>query len=252
MNKNSIIPSIVLVFYLSACGTAATQLPASTNTLALPPTSTLPPTETPIPPTPTPEFLRYYTESFENDLKYWPSFIVDGNNSVIAKEGIASAVLKAEDGWFKFDLQRSWLWAYSMYDPFEYKDVRLDASVDNLGNNNNNISLICRYSAEDGWYEFNVANSGLWWIYHALPRPDGYVGYKELGTGGSNSIVQGHGTNEYGALCKGDTLTLLINGDAMKEVKGDGLTSGKVGVSVSSFGALPVEVNYDWVKISEP
>lgn len=249
-------------FFFSGCGSqisgptttpAPTNTPVSTNT-PIPPTATA--TNTLIPPTPTPEFEQYYTEEFEKDLKYWQTFIVDGSGyggALIAKEPTEKVVMIAEDGFFKFDIGKTWQWAYSTYDPFDYQDVRLDARVDNLGVNDNNISLICRYTKDSGWYEFNIANSGLFSILYAKVRPeDGYVSYTLIEEGGSNKIKQGLDVNEYSVVCKDNTLTLYINGNLSKEAKDNRLTSGKVGISVSSFINLPVKVNVDWIKISQP
>jgi hypothetical protein len=189
-------------------------------------------------------------------LKYWPSFVVDGSGyggAVIAKEPSDKIVLKAEDGFFKFDIEKTWQWVYSTYDPFDYEDVRIDARIENQGTNNNNISLVCHYTKDSGWYEFNVANSGLYSILYAKVRPeDGYVNYALIAEGGSNKIKQGLDVNEYRAICKGDTLTLYINDNLTKEAKDTKLTSGKIGISVSSFPSLPVKVNFDWIKIGQP
>ena len=264
MNTKKSIALVILLFVVSACGTQAVAteppytptLPPPTDTPAPTPTATLTPTPTPIPPTPTPEFEQYYTEEFEKDLKYWPSFIVDESGyggAVIAKEPTDKVILNAEDGFFKFDIEKTWQYVYSTYDPFDYEDVRLDVRAENLGTNNNSISLICRYTKDSGWYEFNMANSGVLSILYAKVRPeDGYVSYTLIAEGGSNKIKQGLDVNEYSAICKDDTLTLYINGNLTKEAKDNRLTSGKAGISVSSFPSLPVKVNFDWVKISQP
>jgi hypothetical protein len=180
--------------------------------------------------------------------------IVDGSGyggARLVKEMPDNVILSAEDGFYKFDIDKTWQWVYSTYDPFEYEDVRLDVRVENQGTNNNNISLICRYSPDAGWYEFNIANNGLYWILFAKVRPeDGFVSYTLISEGGSNKIKQGLDTNEYTAICQGDTLTLYINDNLTKEAKDERLTSGKVGVSVSAFAHLPAKVYFDWVKLS--
>ena len=70
----------------------------------------------------------------------------------------------------------------------------------------------------------------------------------------SRSITIGQAVNEYGIICKKDSLTLFING---KEIRSVGIPSyvlenGKVGVSVSSFGQVPVKVLIQKVEISKP
>ena len=266
--KNS-IALVILLLFVSACGTqtVATEPPPPpslppppTNTPVPTATATIPPSPTPIPPTPTPEFEQYYTEEFEKDLKYWPSFIVNGSpyfGAAIEKEPMDEATFsaKAEDGFFKFNIdhkEHGWGAVYAIYDPFDYEDARLDARVENQGTNNNNISLICRYSPDAGWYEFNIANNGLYWIYFAeLRSEDGVLSYGLIEEGGSNKIKQGLDTNEYTAICQGNTLTLYINGNLTKEGKDDRLKSGKVGISVTGFTQI-AKVNFDWVKISQP
>jgi hypothetical protein len=105
-----------------------------------------------------------------------------------------------------------------------------------------------------GWYEFNIANNGLYEILYAEVASNGNIGYNRIANGGSNAIKQGKETNEYAITCKGDVLTLYINGDEVNSVteKTYGLRSGEVGMSVSAFNVLPILIEMDWVKISEP
>ncbi len=258
MNAGKAIGLVLVFLFVLACvifpqGAGSPQAPATeAPPTAGPPTATVPPVPTAIPPTATAESQQFFTEEFDKDLKYWPTFLIDGNNSVLQTNTSAASLLKTEEGALRFDLQRPYLWAYVTYDPFDYKDVRVDARVENRGTNDNNISLICRYSKDRGWYEFNVANNGLYWILNAVPKASGYVAYREVATGGSNLIKQGLEVNEYGIICNGNSLTLFINGKSIKEVKDSALSSGKVGLSVSSFNQLPVKVDFDWVKISQP
>jgi hypothetical protein len=158
-----------------------------------------------------------------------------------------------EDGFMRFNINTKQLWTYINYTAYEYENVRIDARVENLGVNNNNISMICRYSESDGWYEFNVANNGLWWIYHGLLDSTGKTTYTLIYNGGSNDIHQGKDVNEYGAVCNEHKLTLYINGKEVRTVEDNKflLRNGQVGISVSSFDDLPVKVDFDWVKISE-
>lgn len=64
----------------------------------------------------------------------------------------------------------------------------------------------------------------------------------------------GKDVNEYTAICKGRTLQLFINGYEVKTLTENryALREGQVGVSVSSFNVLPVQVDIDWVKVSQP
>jgi len=153
-----------------------------------------------------------------------------------------------------FDLGSEGQWAYVTYDAYEYDNVRLEVVAENRGVNNNNVSLICRYTPDEGWYEFNIANNGLFWIFHAIIRDDGHVIYTEIADGGSNKIKAGKETNTYSIVCNDRTLSLFINGNETRvlDENNHALRDGLVGVSVSSFNVLPVKIEVDTITIGQP
>ena len=232
----------------SASPSAATSAPAPQTTTA--PQVTAQPTVS-----------KYFQEDFNSSLSSdWSQFLVNGSkvpkggNSMLVKSNFGTMTVGVKDGFLVFDLESQGQWAYAMYDAQEYDDVRLDVSAENRGNNDNNISLICRYSPDQGWYEFNIANNGLYNIYYAQVEPDNTVIYSKIADGGYNKIKQGKDTNQIGISCAGRTLTLFINGFQVKQLDDNQyvLKSGKVGVSVSSFTDPPAIVGFDWVKVSQP
>ena len=83
---------------------------------------------------------------------------------------------------------------------------------------------------------------------------DNKVVYGKLADGGSNKIKQGKEVNTYTAVCKGRTLVLYINGFETRRLDDNQhvLRNGQIGVSVSSFAIVPVKVEFDSIKISEP
>lgn len=215
----------------------------------------------PTPPTEPPQAAAqdFFTEEFEGDISNWTYFVIDGNQTggalpELVDGDFGTMSVGTEDGYLVFDLQSSGQWVYVTYDPFEYADVRVDVRADNRGTNNNNVSLICRFTEDEGWYEFNIANNGLYWIFHAIIQADNKVVYSLIADGGSNRIKSGKEINEYGIVCKGRTLILYINGFETRRVDDNkfALRDGLVGISVSSFRDLPVRVEFDWVAISEP
>lgn len=189
------------------------------------------------------EAQAFFTDEFENGLSNYSYF-------TMGRGGEDGMDIYTEDGKLVFDLNGEYLWPYLIYDPFTYTDVALQFEAENLGNNNNNVSFVCRYDPDRGWYEFNVANNGLYWIlyYDAVGTKD----YKTLFDGGSQSINMGRATNTYGVVCQGNTLSLYINGHLERTVKDTNLKEGQVGISVSSFDSYPVRVDIDWLQISEP
>ena len=192
-----------------------------------------------------PAALQYFTEEFNTDSGNWSKVIAKNS-----KEGDTSlAKVSLEDGRLIFDLDKQ-LIAYELYDPYEYTNVRLDAHVENRGTNVNDVLLICRLSSE-GHYLVNIANSGLFSIY-AFNGSNGT--YARIADGGSNKIKSGKEVNDYSLVCKDRDLTLYINGNKTRQFTDNQYVfrSGKIGVGVASENQVPVTVEFDSVKISEP
>jgi len=260
MNRNSIKP-IVFLFSIAAL-LSACSLGGGTQGQ---PVATIKPAEVVqvTPTTQSPSTSKYFQEDFNGDLSNWSQFIVNGSkalksnnngNPVLADTPFGKMTVGISDGFLLFDLESVGQWIYTVYDPETYDDVKVEVSAENRGTNDNDVSLICRYDPAEGWYEFNVANNGLYNIYYAIVRPDKTVIYTRLADGGFNKIKAGKDTNEYGITCQGKTLSLTINGYDVKSYDDNqyGLKKGKIGLSVSSFTSLPAKVGFDWVKVNQP
>jgi S1-C subfamily serine protease len=206
--------------------------------------SSNPPANATSTPSTTQEAPAYFTEEFNGKIPNWWYFLMSGDENKMS--------LNTDNGKLVFNLTGDNLYVYTMYDPWKYQNVRIDASADNRGMNENSVSLICRYSKDEGWYEFNVGNNGLWqvFVYDKVTGGD----YQLLNSGGSTAIKSGKAINEYTAICNGSTLSLYINGVRVTsfEEKHYALREGLVGIGVSSYHVLPIIVGFDWVTISEP
>lgn len=235
-----ILASIVLLVAILACGPIPT---------AAPPGATVPPpvdTVAPATEAPTqPSAQQYFTEEFDTSSGNW-SQVVQKNT----EEGDPSqAKVSVEGGALHFDLDKQ-LIAYWLYDPYEYDNVRIDAVVDNRGTNVNDVLLICRSSSE-GLYLINIANSGLFAMYAFDGAKNTYV---RMADGGSNKIKSGKATNEYSLLCSDNKITLYINGSKVRDYADNqfGFRSGKIGIGIASEDQVPVSVDFQSVKISQP
>jgi hypothetical protein len=244
-----VLAGVILLVGL-ACGTTPT------TTLTQPPPTQIQPTQiqptriqpTQPPPTEAPtkaptEAPVYFTEEFDGLIPDWSYFLMSGDENKMT--------LESGNGILTFDLEGEYLYVYLLYDPYTYTDVRIDTRVENRGFNNNNITLVCRYDEKYGWYEFNIANSGLYWIYAYDELTEEY---QELYSGGSTAIHSGKDVNEYTAICKGNTLALYINGVEAHTIteKRFAFRDGQVGISTASSDVLPIIAEWDWVTISEP
>jgi len=251
-----VLTGLVLLVGL-ACGTT-TASPTREPTVAptLPPVQ--PPTQPPaaiatevpseIPseiPTEAPtEAPVYFTEDFNGDIPNWSYFVMHGDEKLMD--------LGTHNGSLVFNLTGEDLYVYLKYDPWIYDNARIDVSADNRGMNDNSVCLICRYSEDEGWYEFNIGNDGLWQVFVYDIATGGK--YQMLNSGGSTAINLGKATNEYTAICDGTTLSLYINGVKATSFEEHtyALRKGLVGIGVSAYQVLPVIVEFDKVSISKP
>lgn len=242
-------------------GPTATEAPAqppvapvATDVPVIPTNAPAAPTDVPAAPveapTAAPVLSPFFTEEFDSgDLSQWTQFYIKGSNNADESKGSVTA----NNGKLNFKLESVDLYSYLIYDAQTYDNVRVEISADNRGKNNNNISLICRYS-EEGWYEFSIANNGLYWIYAYDATGAVSKGYNTMANGGSTKIKQGKDTNVYAISCDGDVLRLFINGDeaAKWTDRKFKLPEGKVGVSVSSINVTPIIVDITYFKIDQP
>ena len=258
-------PILFLITFIFSIGLVACNTSSSDSPTALPEPTQEPtepaPTEqvaSPVPlptDTPAPIYEEFYTEDFTGDTSQWTYFLVDANRPAPLRvdEDFGTLFVGAKDERYLFKLESEGQWAYVTYGAFEYKNVRLDVVADNRGVNKNSVSLICRYT-DTGWYEFNIANNGLYNIYYAQVLDNNKMVYHPIKNGGANKIKSGKEVNEYSIICEEKTLTLYVNGDERISFEENdyALREGKIGVGVSSFDILPVEVEIDTIIISQP
>lgn len=248
--KPVIFLALIILIVGTACGTSTdtkeTAEPEVIVVTATPETKVV--TEAPVVPTPTEVVMQnneppdFFVEEFENGLDNYSYFVKSGDES--------KAEVYAEDGELKFKLDDYQIYYYILYDPYTYADTRLDVEVINKGQNNNAVSLVCRYSEDMGWYEFNISSGGLYEIYYF----DRIVvkGYSLLASGGSTNVKMGRDSNVYSAVCEGNNLSLYINGVLTKTIQHKDLDRGQVGIGVNSFDNYPVLMSVPWMEISEP
>ncbi len=213
----------------------------------VPPTS-VPPTAVPTqPPTPTdvplPQSEPYYTEEFDYVPDNWYYEVLVGNED---KTDISVA-----DGNLTFTIEDYDTYAYVFYEDYSYTDVYIEASTVNRGSNDNMVTLVCRYS-DTGFYEVNITNGGLYYIYAYVEAMD--VGYVTLFNGGSKNINMGLKSNTFAMSCEGNEISLYVNGVRERTVEDNkyNMPEGLIGVGVSSFDAIPVVVAFDYVYIDVP
>jgi hypothetical protein len=156
-----------------------------------------------------------------------------------------------EDGKLKVEINGEQTYLYFAYDDFSYDNVYIETVFENRGVNSQAVSLICRYTEGEGWYEVSIQNDGLYQIYAFDARNETY---NMLKSGGSNAINQGKEINAYGFACNDKKLTVWINGTKVTEIKENqyAFREGKVGFAISSYDVFPVIIEVDKVTIDQP
>jgi hypothetical protein len=147
--------------------------------------------------------MRFFTEEFDHGKEAWSYFLTRGDESDLN--------IYADNGMLVFDITGKYVYSYAVYEPELYDNVHIDVNVANRGDNTNNVSLLCRYDAQKGWYEANIFNSGLYDILFGEWKAGGEsAAYVELCSGGSNAIRTGMTTNSYSLVCEENQISLYI------------------------------------------
>ncbi len=188
-----------------------------------------------------------------------PAFFVeefDGKTSlnnwsyrILGKGNQDKVRFEAKNDSFLVDIQDLDVYAYFFYEPYTYTDVHLSMRAENLGRNNNNVSLVCRYNADrNQWYEFSTEGGGVWYLY-AYDN-----GYNVIAQGGAKALRQGKEVNDYEMICRGREIILIINGQEIRRINENKFVfkEGQVGFNISSLNVLPITVDVYWFGISEP
>ena len=246
-----LLTGCLFVILITACQ-SATPTPVAT----LLPTATVPPSQTPIPVTDTPQptatqtleptlLPRLFTNEFDSPLAGW-TILQTGNET--------APVIKTENSSLILQMDAPFVWAYAVYDAQEYDTIRIDARVTNQAGSPSSIGLICRYNETEGWLEYNVSTDGTYSLLYGNWLASGIAEYLPILDGASNLIQPIGAAQEISMVCSGTTVSLLVNQTVVRnaDVSRFELANGKIGITVSSFENIPVIAAFDWVRVSEP
>ncbi len=142
----------------------------------------------------------------------------------------------------------------------DYKDVIVQAEVENFGQLDNAFSLICR-ATEHGWYEFRISSSG----YYELLRFDQYK--KDEGKNAYTSFTEkrlnstlikgGLDKNVFSLSCVDSTISAFINGEQLYfekrplAVEDDTYSEGTIGFGILGYGQV-LDMTFNWIEAVKP
>lgn len=202
------------------------EQPAEQQEEPAPPTQA--PTNTPIPQPTSPPIPQSGDIIFQTDFSSISGWDIIASNdesgypTEIRGDGLYVEVPDENDYWY----------AYAPMD-YYYEDVRIEADVELVGGTNYTyITLVCR-SSDAGEYIFYMDTGGYWQIGKYIFGDD--TSYEQLGYGGSTRIKVAKHPNHITAICKGNTLTMFVNGHEVGTVEDSHFTEGVVGIGIETF-----------------
>jgi len=141
-----------------------------------------------------------------------------------------------------------------------YKDVIVQAEVENTGQFDNAFSLVCR-ATDAGWYEFRISSS----VYYELLRYDlykkgdggnAYTNFLEKRIG-SPLIKTGPEKNVFSLSCVDNQITAFINGVQLYRekrplvIEDTTYGEGTIGFGFLGYGKV-LDATFDWVETIKP
>lgn len=240
---------IFIILLLTLAGLACNlPMPASTPPAAASPSPTLSAPAATATATPIPLAAAHYffEEEFDSELTGWSTVVTSGDVDLLD--------LQVKEGFLVFDIGDQNLTALSFFQTSIYKNVWIDLRVTNRGGTEHAVNVICRYDKEEGWYQFQIFNSGLFNLYYMSwdenlkPQPT------LLAKGGSDTMHFAPSSNDLSVICNGRVLSLYVNGRMAVTYEENQyvLPAGQIGVGVSSFDEIPAIVQFDWMKLETP
>jgi hypothetical protein len=245
--KKFILGCLLLI---TACQPAATATQAPSESLF--PTATVLPTPIPFTETPAPTptleasptpFPQFFTNEFDSALAGW-AILQAGNDAV--------PNVKVENSRLSLEIDSNFTWVYALYGAQDYDSAHVDTKFVNNAMSPASIGLICNYTDENGWFEYNVNTDGTYNVLYGKWLSTGVADYLPVLDGSSGLIQQSGAEQQIGLICSNGILTLTINDQIIRnvDVSHYGLTGGKVGLTASSYENTPVIASFDWVKVT--
>jgi len=150
---------------------------------------------------------------------------------------------------FQIDVPRWYVWATAGR---SYQDVEVEAVVRAAGQPDNHYGLICRYD-ENKFYYFAISADGYYAIYRGDLDADEVL--RPL-TGRAmlrSATIRTDGTdNRIAAACRGNTLTLYVNGEQAAQVEDGALDRGDVGMAAGTVSVGGTTLWFDDFEVRKP
>jgi len=179
-----------------------------------------------------------YHDDFSDPSSGWPQ-TVSANGSLGYIDGVYRMVVQSAG----YDL-----WAVSGQ---TYGDVQIEADATRLaGPVSNRFGLICRYQDMDNFYMFIISSDGYYAIGKIKNGAVSLLGQEMMAY--SAAIVQGSDPNHLRFDCIGNTLTGIVNGQAIANTSDADFSGGDAGLMAGAFDEGGVDVTFDNFVVIKP
>jgi hypothetical protein len=129
--------------------------------------------------------------------------------------------------------------------------VRIEVEAFKVGGDRDNrFGVICRAVDDDSFYTFIISSDGFYGIGMINDGAYQLIGMDALQP--TDAIQLGSAMNHIRADCVGDTLTLVVNGVQLAQVKDNTFSSGDVGLVAGSYTTPGTDIRFDNFIVYEP
>ena len=180
----------------------------------------------------------YFKDSFEIQSGGWTTF----------NDGMGYAGYDEGGFRLKASIENYQFWSVP---GLNFKDTMIFARATKIdGPDNNLFGLICRYQNEANYYAFVIGSDGYYGIFRIIDGQQTLIEQQHMDF--STAIHQGNAENQIQAVCKGEQLILVVNGEQLLYVTDDALSQGDVGLIVGNFSMPGTDILFDNFIVAKP
>ena len=140
-------------------------------------------------------------------------------------------------------------WANPDSNLFNDVSIEVDATK-NGGPDDNDFGVICRYQSANQFYYGVISSDGYYGITKVISDTSTILGGNDMQP--SNFINQGSATNYLRFDCKGDKLSLYVNGQLIDQQTDSEYTSGNVGLIAGTYDTPGTDILFDNFSVLQP
>ncbi|MHC1782284.1 MAG: hypothetical protein AB9891_05890 [Anaerolineaceae bacterium] len=210
------------------------------------------PTNTPVPtPTATPIPPGTLGENFDVGFTYPnPEYWSDPYDTVLLPHTYS---VTADQGYLHYSFAEPETYLYTFYQKEMPPDVVVETSFLNTATNSIETSVVCRMDqvSRTKWYEFRIIHFERAAVIYYFDRQDVYHNpYRRLAYAPLNVELFSEQENRLEGICKGNKLTLVLNGQEVVSAEDTALPgAGLVGIGGVSHNKIPLDIYFNYLNV---